>query len=352
MRIASTRRLRGPNVYLARPVLVGRLHLDDLTERETTDHPGFTDTLLAVLPGLAEHHCAAGRPGGLVARLREGTYFGHVAEHVALELSAGIGREASFGRTVHVDRGVYDVILECPRDEPPDSPVPAGLLHAAIGLVTDLLAGRPPGHHEAVAKQRQTYESTAPGPSTAAIAAAARRRGVPVERISDLSLLRLGQGRRRRLVWAALADSTGAVGVDVAGDKQLTRTLLDAAGIPVPPGGVAATAEEALALFAELGPPVVIKPRAGRQGHHVHLGLESAGAVRAAFDAAAADGGEAVVERQFAGRDYRVLVVGGRSSRRPSGYRRTSWATAWRPSRAWSRPPMPTRAGARATRGN
>jgi cyanophycin synthetase len=310
MKIMSVRRLRGPNVYLSRPAVVARLRLDELTGRETSDVTGFPERLLRALPGLAEHHCAAGAPGGFVSRLRGGTYFGHVTEHVCIELSQLIGREVSFGRTVSAgEPGLYDLIIECPVDESPGSALPAELLDAAVDLVTSV-AGALPGPElsrrlEALA---ETAEREATGPSTRSIIAAARRRGIPVERFGELSLLRLGWGIRRRLAWAAMTDSTGGVGIDIAGDKQVTRRLLDEAGIPVPPGGAARTAEQAVRLLAELGAPVVVKPRCGRQGQAVALDLADAGDVANAYAAA---GGDVVVERQLPGRDYRVLVVAG-----------------------------------------
>ncbi|WP_433052623.1 cyanophycin synthetase [Dactylosporangium sp. CS-033363] len=311
MRIESSRRLRGPNRYVARPVQVTRVLLDELTGRETCDFPGLPERVLALLPGLAEHHCAFGAPGGFVTRLHGGTYFGHTAEHIAIELSNIIGREVSFGRTVGTeDPAAFDVIMECPLDEPLDSDMSEKLLEKAISIVHALVRDEMPPPPDLAELQRR-YEQERPGPSTQAIAEAARARGIPVERVGDLSLLRLGYGRHRRLVWAALTDQTSAIGVDIAGDKELTRCLLGEAGIPVAAGGPAATAEEALALYAELGAPVVVKPRGGRQGQHVYLGLDSPDAVRTAFAAASADGGDAVVERQVEGRDYRVLMVGG-----------------------------------------
>jgi cyanophycin synthetase len=313
MRIETSRRLRGPNRYLSRPVLLATVQLDDLTDRENTDFLGFDQRLTGTLPGVAEHHCAAGRPGGFVERLVEGTYFGHIAEHVAIELSRLVGREVNFGRTTYAGGpGRYHVVIECPVDEPAGSPVPEALLALAIDVVTALVDDAVPHYDEQLAAIRHAYEAERPGPSTAAIAAAARQRGVPVERVGALSLLRLGHGRHRRLVWAAMTDQTSAVGVDIAADKQLTRQLLADAGVPVPGGGAARTLADALRLFAELGPPVVIKPRRGRQGAHVFLGVDSPEAVRSAFDAATADGGEAVVEHQLGGRDYRVLTVGER----------------------------------------
>ena len=309
MKIIDTRRLRGPNVYLARPAVIARLRLDELTGRETSDLPGFPERLLRVLPGLTEHHCAAGVPGGFVSRLRGGTYFGHVTEHVCIELSQLIGRDVSFGRTVSAgEPGRYDLIVECPQDESADSPLPAALLDAAVDLVTAVAAGAEAALPERLAALRDLAEREAVGPSTQSIIAAARRRGIPVERFGDLSLLRLGWGNRRRLAWAAMTDATGGVGIDIAGDKQVTRRLLGEAGVPVVPGGAARTAEQAVRLLHRLGAPVVVKPRHGRQGAHVALNLVTACDVERAFTAA---GGDVVVERQLPGRDYRVLVVAG-----------------------------------------
>ncbi|HWS36165.1 MAG TPA: cyanophycin synthetase [Actinoplanes sp.] len=312
MKIESLRRLRGPNVYLSRPAVVARLHLGDLAGVETTDVTGFTERLLRAIPGLAEHHCAAGTAGGFVSRLRDGTYFGHVTEHVCIELSQLIGRDVAFGRTVGTGRpGVYDVITECPADEPAGSPVPGELLTAAIGLVLRVHHGAGPSARllgDQLAGLAALAEREATGPSTRSIIAAARRRGIPVERFDDLSLVRLGWGHRRRMAWAAMTDRTSAVGVDIAGDKHVTRRLLDEAGIPVAPGGAAGTADEAVRILDRLGGTVVVKPRTGRQGRAVALHLTTAEEVRLAF---AAIGGEAVVERQLAGRDYRVLVVAG-----------------------------------------
>lgn len=309
MRIVGIRGVRGPNVYLSRPVAVAEVHLDELAGRQSSDYPGFADRLVAALPGLADHHCAAGRPGGFVERLRDGTYFGHVAEHVAIELSQRIGRDISFGRTLEAgEPGLYEVIIECPCDEALDSDLPGRLLEAAIEIVGHVLDGVAPDLERHLSELRERFEREAPGPSTRAIIEAARRHGIPVERAGPLSLLQLGYGSRRRLVWAAMTDRTGAIGVEIAQDKDLTRQLLRQAGVPVAAGGSADRIEDALALFESLGAPVVVKPRDGRQGEHVYLDLSTAEDVATAFFAA---GGDVVIERQVDGRDYRVLVVGG-----------------------------------------
>ena len=145
MRIAKTKRLRGPNIYCSHPVAVVLLDLRELTGQETTDVPGFTARLLGLLPGLAEHHCAASRPGGLLDKMNRGTYFGHVLEHVALELSHLIGREVYFGRTLWAgEPGQFKVIIECPDDEWAEDPVVEQLLALALGIVTEVAEGRTP----------------------------------------------------------------------------------------------------------------------------------------------------------------------------------------------------------------
>ncbi|WP_242894862.1 cyanophycin synthetase [Actinomadura litoris] len=320
MRLDHVRRLSGPNVYLSRPVAVARLDLRGLTGQETTDHPGFADRLVAALPGLTSHHCSAGRPGGLLEAMARGTYFGHVTEHVTLELSGLIGREVFFGRTVRAGGpGAYEVVLECPRDEPPGSAVVEDLVGIAIRLVNGAIAGAVPDPSADLARVAADHEAGRLGVSTAALARAARRRGIPVRRVGGLNLLRLGYGRHRRTVWAAMTDATSAIGMEVAADKRLTHRLLADAGLPVPEGRVAGSAAEALEALREIGGPVVVKPLAGHQGEGVHIELTGPSEVVAAFTAAAGAGGEdggaggeVLVETYVPGRDYRVLVVGGR----------------------------------------
>ncbi|NKZ08727.1 cyanophycin synthetase [Actinomadura latina] len=313
MRLDHVRRLSGPNTYLSRPVAIARLDLQGLAGHETTDHPGFAGRLVAALPGLAEHHCSAGRPGGLLDAMARGTYFGHVTEHVTLELSGSIGREVFFGRTVRAGGPAeYDVILECPRDEPPGSPVVERLITLAVRIVTGAITGAVPDMSGDLAEVAAVHECERLGVSTAALARAARERGVPVRRVGGLNLLRLGYGRYRRTVWAAMTDATSAIGMEVAGDKRLAHRVLSDAGLPVPEGRVAASAAEALEALRDIAGPVVVKPLAGHQGENVHIELTEPPEVVAAYAAAAGDEGEVLVESYIPGGDYRVLVVGGR----------------------------------------
>ncbi len=319
MRIVELSRLRGPNMYCSHPVTVALVDLREFTGRETREFPGLTQQLLSCLPGLSEHHCSAGRPGGLVDKLDEGTFFGHVLEHVTLELSHLIGRDVYFGRTLWAGTpGWFRLILECPEDEWPEDPVARQLLTLGATLVSDLASGRAP---DSVVRKGEPgpelqivaalYDNTRLGVSAAELARAARERDIPVRRLTDVSLLQLGYGCRRRLVWAASTEQTSAIGVDIACDKAVTKQLLVAAGIPVPDGIDVRSAEEAVAAFEYLGGPVVVKPVSGNHGRDVFVAA-TASEASTAFTVAAQGGGLVLVEEYVSGTDYRALVVGGR----------------------------------------
>jgi len=317
VRLEHVRHLGGPNAFTTAPASVARLELDELTCRETTDYPGFAERLVTALPGLREHHCAAGRPGGFTDAMARGTYFGHVTEHVALELSGLAGREVHLGRTMWAGAdGRYDVMTECPRDEPEDSAVPAELHELAIRVVSEVLAKRGPDVTADVEAIARTVERERLGPSTAAIAGAARRRDIPVRRVGGLSMLRLGYGCHRRLVSAAMTEQTSAIGVDIACDKMLAKQLMKRAGIPVPDGVVARTEAESVRALAAIGAPVVIKPRNGNHGRCITVQVRTAAEAQQAYRRAAAGSGscEVIVESYVPGNDYRVLVIDGRVS--------------------------------------
>ena len=202
-------------------------------------------------------------------------------------------------------------MMECPHDEPADSPVAAELLRVAIRVVQEIMAEREPELDADLAGISRLVEAERLGVSTAAIAAAARRRGIPVRRIGGLSMLRLGYGCYRRLVCAALTEQTSAVGVDIASDKVLTKQVLTSAGIPVPEGMVARSPQEAVQALEALGGPVVIKPRNGNHGGGVTVSVTTAQQAADAYAQARAAGAGVLVETFIPGLDYRVLVVDG-----------------------------------------
>ena len=308
MRIEQTRALRGPNVWHHRPVLVARLDLEALTHVESCEVPGFVDRLLDRLPGLHDHRCSRGRPGGFVERLREGTYFGHVVEHVALELSELAGIGVTFGKARRAGRaGLYNVVVRYRHEE--------GMRHlvqVAVESVEALSKGEEYALAEAVEEARRIVRETSLGLSTRAIVAAAERRGIPWEHTGEGSLVRLGYGKHRRSIRAAMTSATSAIGVDIAHYKDLTKELLRDAFVPVPRGCVVRTEEEAAAALEALGGPVVVKPLDGNHGRGVTVGATTPEEVCEGFCRAAEHARSVLVEERLVGQDYRVLVVGGR----------------------------------------
>ncbi|HEY0079684.1 MAG TPA: cyanophycin synthetase [Pyrinomonadaceae bacterium] len=307
MRIDKIRALTGPNVYSHQPVLVMRLHLEELSERESVEIPGFIDRLLLTLPGLQEHHCSRDKPGGFVERLYEGTYFAHIVEHTALELSEQAGIPVGFGRARYSEEENCYIVVVAYRSE-------AGmrsLLNVAVELIESLVKGEPYALEEKLKETRRIVAHSELGPSTKAIVDEAARRGVPWFRIGQGSLVQLGYGKQRKFIQAAICDDTRAIGVELAGDKDLTKTLLEQISIPVPRGIRAETGDEAVDALERIGAPVVVKPLDGRQGKGVSLNLSTPEEVAHAFHLAREFSDYVLVEEQCMGKNYRVLVIDG-----------------------------------------
>jgi cyanophycin synthetase len=289
-----------------------RLYLDELAGRESREFPGFNELLLELLPGLVKHHCCMEREGGFAERLREGTYFGHVVEHVALELTDLAGVPVYHGKTRGAgEPGAYNVIIEYKAEEGTER-----LLRMAAEIVESLTQRTEGGGAFPLEKRlkevREFIARSELGPTTRAISEAAARRGIPWKRVGENSLVQLGYGKHRRLIQAAMTERTSAVAVDIASDKELTKTLLRDAGIEVPNGALASSEAEAVEALEIVGAPVVVKPYNMSQGKGVSLNLTTAAQVEQAYRAAKQYATKVVVERQFAGRDYRVLVINGK----------------------------------------
>jgi cyanophycin synthetase len=284
-----------------------RLQLEDLTGKESSDIPFFTQRLLKLLPGLSEHHCAKGKPGGFIERLGGGTYFGHVVEHVAIELSHHISIGANYGKTIYADEpGLYNVIVEYNAEQGMRY-----LLAAAVELVEAMVAGEEFPLEDRLSEARRIVARSEPGPSTRAIIEAAARRNIPWMRVGDGSLVQLGYGKNRKFIQAAMSSETSVIGADIASDKELTKRILEQSSIPVPVSCRVSTESDAIAAFNRIGPPVVVKPLDSNQGKGVSLKLNVEEQVIEAFRIAREYSTAVLVEEMIEGRDYRVLVVAG-----------------------------------------
>jgi cyanophycin synthetase len=308
--IREQRILRGPNYYSYEPCIHMVVDIGALEESPTDTLPGFIERLIELLPGLQSHQCSRGRDGGFVERLLEGTWVGHVAEHVALELQRTAGHEITRGKTRSTgETGVYNVIYGY-QDE--TVATLAGKL--AVRLVNQLVEPESDfdfdAEHEAFLR---TSQRVAFRPSTQAILEEAISRDIPWQRLNSASLVQLGHGVHARRIRATMTSVTSSLAVDIASDKELTNRLLAAAGLPVPRSEVVRDIEEAARVAKQIGFPVVVKPLDGNHGRGVAINLNGPDQVRAAYPAAEAEArrGQVIVESFITGRDYRCLVIGG-----------------------------------------
>jgi cyanophycin synthetase len=312
LRILETRILRGPNYWSRAPVIRMLVDLGSLEAFPSNTISGFVDGLIEWLPSLEDHACSLNRRGGFLTRLRDGTWAGHVAEHVALELQNLSGTDVRHGKTRGAGAtGLYNVIYEF-REETVG--IEAGQL--AVRIVNHLVdpAADPDLNYLAELEALiRLAERQAFGPSTQAIIDEAASRDIPFIRLDRHSLVQLGQGVHQQRIRATMTSRTSGIAVDVASDKNLTNRLLDSAGLPVPKADVVETVDAAVATARRLGFPCVIKPLDGNHGRGVQLDLRSEDDVRAAWPVALREtrSGEVVVETYIHGNDYRCLVVGG-----------------------------------------
>ncbi len=310
--ILSSRVYRGPNVWHYEPAIQLVVDLGVLEDFPTDKIPGFADALVARLPGLRNHTCSRGKKGGFVERLHEGTWVGHVAEHVALQLQQAVGHDMRRGKTRQVKgvRGQYNVIYAYV-----DESVGLAAGELAVRLVNDLIAPDPEwSFDEALERFIVRGERTAFGPSTQAIVDEAVSRDIPFLRLNTASLVQLGQGVHAKRIRATMTSTTSSIAVDIASNKELTLSLLSAAGLPVPKSSSVRTVEDAVRLANRTGYPVVLKPLDGNHGRGVMLDLQNDDDVRAAFPTAKEEsrGGLVIVETYITGKDYRCLVIGGK----------------------------------------
>ena len=300
--------LRGPNIWTYRSVLEVWLDLGELEDFPSNKLPGFNERLIALLPALEEHHCGVGERGGFIQRLQEGTWAGHILEHVVIELLNLSGMPTGFGQTRSTSQhGVYRMVFRA-RDEQ----VARVALTEGHALLMAAINGQPFDVDAAVNKVRAQIDDCYLGPSTAAIVGAAADRGIPHIRLNDGNLVQLGYGKAQRRIWTAESDLTSAIAEGIAGDKDLTKSLLKSVGVPVPEGQVVNSPAEAWEAAQDIGLPVVVKPSDANHGRGVSLELSEQADIEAAYGIADAEGSDVIVERYIKGDEHRLLVVGGK----------------------------------------
>ena len=333
MRILERSVYVGPSHYAHFPVIRLQLDLGPLEEWPTGKlGPAFVDALVAALPGLAEHGCSYREPGGFLRRMREGegTWLGHVLEHVAIELQNVAGEDVSFGKTrsTEGDRpGVYTVVYEYAQRE---EGIAAGEL--ALKLLASLLPedlqprGSVPGDWdwETARDDFIRYaQRRALGPSTASLVRAAEERGIPWLRLNQQSLIQFGHGKYQQRIQATVTGKTPHIAVELASDKEETNRILGSLGLPVPRQELVSDASGAIRAAKKLGGGVVLKPYNGNHGRGITIDISTDDEIRDAFDAAREHSRSVIVENFVRGDDHRLLVINGElvaATRRTPGH--------------------------------
>jgi cyanophycin synthetase len=319
---------RGPHYFSHTPMVRVQIDLGRLEEFPTNRLPGFTDALLKLVPGVGRHRCSLKVRGGFEKRLKEGTWLGHVAEHVALELQTLAGSRAVRGKTRSVKNrpGVYNVMFAYNEEQ-----VGLAAGRAAFELIDSLLPAELQGIRgldriyrfdgagefdldRRLDALKRLVRRNQLGPTTKSLVQEAERRGIPVMRLDDKSLIQLGHGRFAKRIRASITGQTSFVATELASDKNMTKKLLDESGVPVPRGVVVREVEDAVRSAKRLGYPLVVKPLDGNHGRGVSIGITGEDQLRFAFTEAQAQakGRDVIIEQFYPGNDHRILVVNGK----------------------------------------
>ena len=309
MQILELKVLRGPNYWSIRrsKLIQMKLDLEELEQRPTNKIDGFRERLEKLFPSMYGHRCSVGEPGGFFQRVDEGTWMGHVIEHIALELQTLAGMDTGFGRTRTPEGekpGVYYVVFSYMEED-------AGLYaaRAAVRIAQALVDGTDYDLAEDIQKLREIREDTRLGPSTGCIVDEAAKRGIPYIRLNKQSLVQLGYGVNQKRIRATIASTTSNIAVDIACDKEETKMLLEAAEIPVPRGTVIRTEVGLDEAIAKFGYPLVIKPIDGNHGKGNTTNITNREQAVKALEAAKQYSRSVIVERFITGYDFRCLVI-------------------------------------------
>ncbi len=307
MKIVEIKVLRGPNYWSVRrgKLIQMKLDLEEMEEKPTNKVEGFRENLEKLLPSLYEHRCSEDKPGGFFERVDEGTWMGHVMEHIALEIQTLAGMDMGFGRTRGTGKvGEYFVVFNYMEEA-----VGVFAAKSAFKICEALIAGKSYDIDADVQEMRELREETRLGPSTGCIVEEAAKRGIPFIRLNKSSLVQLGYGVNQQRIRATIAGTTSCIAVDIAGDKDDTKNLLEAAQIPVPKGSLIRSEEGLKDAIDKIGYPVVLKPLNGNHGKGATTNIINYEQALVALDAAQKYGRTVIVEKFITGYDFRILCI-------------------------------------------
>lgn len=307
MKILEIRAMRGPNYWSIRRhfLIVMRLDLQELEEQPTNLIPGFSDRLEKMFPSMYEHECSEGHPGGFFKRVKDGTWMGHVVEHVALEIQTLAGMDVGFGRTRSTSvHGVYNVVFAYMEEK-----VGIYAARAAVRICEALVKGEDYDLETDIQKMREIREDERLGPSTGSIVQEAAARGIPWIRLNRHSLVMLGYGVNQKRIQATVTSQTSSIAVEIACDKEDTKNLLEAANIPVPRGRIIYDEEDLMNAIEAIGYPLVIKPINGNHGRGATINIRTEEEAKEALALAKKISRAVICEKFITGFDHRLLVI-------------------------------------------
>jgi cyanophycin synthetase len=307
MRILEIRAMRGPNYWSVRrhKLIVMTLDLEELEEQPTNKIDGFYERLKAMFPSMYEHRCSVGTPGGFFERVKEGTWMGHVIEHIALEIQTLAGMDVGFGRTrTYGEHGVYHVVFAYMEEK-----VGRYAAKAATRIAEALIDGTEYDLSDDIQEMREIRDRERLGPSTGSIIEEAVSRGIPWIRLNKYSLCQLGYGANQKRIQATVTSDTSSIGVEIACDKEDTKHLLEMAEVPIPKGDIIRSHAGLEEAIDSIGYPIVVKPINGNHGRGITANITNWEDAKIAFDAAKEVSRSVIVEKHITGEDYRLLVI-------------------------------------------
>ncbi|MGB5203815.1 cyanophycin synthetase [Eudoraea sp.] len=307
MKIREINAMRGPNYWSIRRhrLIVMVLDLEEMEELPTNKIEGFADRIREMFPSMFAHRCSEGCEGGFFMRVDEGTWMGHVIEHIALEIQTLADMDTGFGRTRgYGEKGVYNVVFSYIEES-----VGRYAAKAAVRICEALIAGDPYDLEEDIQRMRELRESERLGPSTGSIVLEAQSRGIPWIRLNKYSLVQLGYGANQKRIQATVTSETSSIGVELACDKEDTKYLLEQAEVEVPRGDIISRESGLEDACRYVGYPLVIKPIDGNHGRGITVDINNYEDALEAFNIAKEVSRRVIVEKYITGEDYRLLVI-------------------------------------------
>jgi len=307
MKILKIQALQGPNIWsIARKKLIQmRLDLEELEELPTNKIPGFRERIELLIPSLITHRCSEGCHGGFFQRVDQGTWMGHVIEHIALEIQTLAGMDVGFGRTRETKtKGVYNVVFNYLEEK-----VGVFAAESAVKIAQAIINGDDYNLTADLQTMREIREKVRLGPSTGSIVDEAKSRDIPWIRLGTNSLIQLGYGINQMRFQATITCKTSNIAVDIACNKEQTKKMLDAASIPVAKGSICVDEEDLAETIKSIGYPIVLKPLDGNHGKGASINVTSWEDAVLGLEYAKKYSRRVIVERFITGYDYRVLVI-------------------------------------------